>query len=387
MTPAARIAAAADILDKVIAGGSTEQCLLNWARSSRYAGSGDRAAVRDLVFDARRRQRSFAWIGGAETGRGLMLGRVRAEGEDPDAVFTGDRHCLDRLSEREVALSPEISLAPDPVRFDCQDWLWPIFQKAFGEQAAPVLSALQSRAPVFLRANISKATTDQAIKMLAEDDIVAVEEPLSPSALRVTGNARRVQGSKAYGDGVVELQDAASQAVVDLVLPYAAGGSVLDFCAGGGGKSLQLAAGGASRVVAHDADMKRMRDIPARAARAGQRIEVAERPDGLFDCVLTDVPCSGSGAWRRQPDAKWLLTPARLSELNDVQDEILDRAVAHVKENGVLAYATCSLLEEENGERLAAFLERHPEWHPVDERRFSPLEGGDGFFVAILRRR
>ena len=386
MTPAARVAAAAEILDKVLSGGATEQCLIAWARASRYAGSGDRAAVRDLVFDARRRQRSLAWIGGAETGRGLMLGRVRAAGEDPETVFTGDRHALERLGADEALSQAPIETAPDPVRHDCQDWLWPLLFDALGESAHEVLTVFQTRAPVFLRVNVARASPDAAIQLLASDGIGAEPAPLSPSALVVTENSRRVQNSRAYRSGVVELQDAASQAVVDRILSHATGESVLDYCAGGGGKSLQLAAGGAARVVAHDADPGRMRDIPARAERAECRIELSERPEGEFGCVLTDVPCSGSGAWRRQPDAKWTLTPDRLEKLNALQDRIMDRAVRHVKTDGVLAYVTCSLLDSENSERVASFLERNRDWTCSEQRRISPLEGGDGFFIAILRR-
>ena len=387
MTPAARIAAAAGILDQILSGGASEQCLIAWARASRYAGSGDRAAVRDLVFDARRRQRSLAWIGGAKTGRGLMLGRIRAAGEDPNTVFTGDRHALARLGAEEALAQAPVETAPDPVRHDCQDWLWPLLSVSLGDRVRDVLTIFQERAQVFLRLNVARASVDEAIGLLASDGIEASSASLSPSALVVTRNARRVQNSSAYRLGFVELQDAASQAVVDMVMEHARGRSVLDYCAGGGGKSLQLAAGGAARVVAHDADPGRMRDIPVRAERARCRIELSERPEGLFGCVLTDVPCSGSGAWRRQPDAKWLLTPDRLSELNAIQDLILDRAAVHVEDDGVLAYVTCSLLEYENGDRVAAFLDRHPDWACIKQRRFSPLEGGDGFFVAILRRR
>lgn len=386
MTPAARVAASAAILDQILSGGATEQCLIAWARASRYAGSGDRAAVRDLVFDARRRQRSLAWIGGAESGRGLMLGRIRAAGDDPAAVFTGDRHALARLAADEALDQPPIETAPDPVRHDCQDWVWPLLVDALGETTRDVLTVFQARAPVFLRVNAARTSVDAAIRLLASDGISAEAERLSPTALVVTGNSRRVQSSIAYRSGVVELQDAASQAVVDLILRHAMGASVLDYCAGGGGKSLQLAAGGAARVVAHDADPGRMRDIPARAERAECRIELSEHPEGEFGCVLTDVPCSGSGAWRRQPDAKWTLTPERLAKLNALQDQVMDRAVRHVKADGVLAYVTCSLLDSENGERVASFLERHRDWRCSEQRRFSPLEGGDGFFVAILRR-
>ena len=387
MTPAARIAAAAAILDQVLAGSSAEQTLTAWARKSRFAGSGDRAAVRDFVFDALRRKRSLAWLGGAETGRGLMLGALRAVGQDPIAYFTGGKHDLPPLSATESAAPDPIDHAPDPVRHDVQDWLWPLVGDALGDTSQANLTALQSRAPVFLRVNTAKTTPAEAIAELRTDEIIAIPSSLSPSALVVTGNPRRIKNSSAYRTGLVELQDAASQAVVDVIVPYARSKSVLDYCAGGGGKALHLAASGAARVVAHDANPDRMRDIPVRAVRGGHKISVSQSPKGQFDCVLLDVPCSGSGAWRRQPEAKWRLTPERLAELNGIQDEILQEAVKHVSEDGVLAYVTCSFLRPENDERIDAFCARHPEFETVERRQFTPLDGGDGFFVVVLKRR
>jgi 16S rRNA (cytosine967-C5)-methyltransferase len=160
---------------------------------------------------------------------------------------------------------------------------------------------------------------------------------------------------------------------------------VLDYCAGGGGKALALAARGAA-VTAHDADPGRMRDLPARAARAGARVEIEAAPAGAFDLVLCDAPCSGSGTWRRAPEAKWRLTPERLAALTELQAQILDQAAPLVAPGGALAYATCSLLEAENGAQTADFLARHPGWQLENERRLTPLEGGDGFYLALLRR-
>lgn len=386
MTPAARIDAAIRILDRILGGAPAEASLIDWARKSRFAGSGDRAAVRDLVFDALRRMRSLAWVGGAATGRGLMIGLLRARGDDPSDVFSGAAYAPAPLTTEEREAGCAIDAAPDPVRHDCPDWLWPQMTAAFGEAAGEVLDALRTRAPVYLRVNAARATPEAAIARLAEDGVLAARGPLSATALVVTGNPRRVQNSSAYREGLVELQDAASQAVVDRVLPFVSGRDVLDYCAGGGGKALHLAAGGAARVVAHDADPRRMSDIPARAARAGCSIEITTTPAGAFGCVLADVPCSGSGAWRRQPEAKWRLTAERLAELNAIQDDILARAAGFVACDGVLAYVTCSLLACENAERVAAFLDRGRDWREVSRRQFLPRDGGDGFFVSILTR-
>ncbi len=214
---------------------------------------------------------------------------------------------------------------------------------------------------------------------------MAVPHTLSPTALEVTENARRVKSSAAFREGLVELQDAASQAVADMLLPVVPGARVLDYCAGGGGKALALAASGA-RVTAHDADPRRMADLPERARRAGARIEVAERLGReRFDLVLVDAPCSGSGAWRRQPEAKWRLDEARLAALTALQGEVLRAAARHVAAGGTLAYATCSLLDAENGAVVEGFLAETPRFARVAERRLTPLDGGDGFYVARMK--
>ncbi len=384
MTPAARIAAAIEILDAVLTGDPAERHLTDWGRRNRFAGSGDRAAIRDHVFDALRCRRSYAWLGGSETGRGLMVGALRAAGTDPATVFTGDGYAPKPLRAEEQPVS-DLAEAPMAVRLDCPDWLFPVMSQSLGAQLEPVLASLRHRAPVFLRVNQARASLDQAEASLAAEAVLTRRHKLAPWALEVIENPRRVQTSRAYLDGLVELQDAASQAVC-AALP--ARGKVLDYCAGGGGKALALAAAGA-QVFAHDAAAARMRDLPGRARRAGVAIPRLDPADlgseAPFDLVLCDAPCSGSGTWRRAPGAKWNFAPQDLEELNKCQDEILRQAAPLVAPGGVLAYATCSLLEAENGDRVAAFQQDHPGWTLMSERRLTPLDGADGFFWAHLR--
>ena len=388
MTPAARIAAAAEILDRVLAGTAAEKALTNWARASRFAGSGDRAAVRDHVFTALRCRRSHAALGGAETGRGLMLGQLREAGTDPETLFTGAGYAPAPLSATERAhLGRHIDL-PRNVALDCPDWLAPGLATSLGPRFAPVMEALRHRAPVFLRVNTLQTDLEGAQAALAADGIGSVPRELVKTALEVTSNARRIYNSTAYEDGLVELQDLASQASVGM-LPTAGKTRILDYCAGGGGKALALAAAApTARVYAHDTAPGRMADLPRRAARATARITCLA-PDQCpgqapFDLVLCDAPCSGSGAWRRSPEAKWRLDRARLDELVRVQSEILDTAAALVSPGGVLAYTTCSLLEEENNKQIYRFIRRNSCYSLSDSKLFTPLDGGDGFFVAIL---
>lgn len=388
MTPAARAQAAIDILDQVLDGRPAEQALTGWARKSRFAGSKDRAAVRDLVFDVLRSRRSLAAISGQQTGRGLVLGLFRRDGPDPETIFTGAGYAPAELSteERYDGRAPA-----DPAeRADIPDWLWPRFSKHLGDTADAVGEILKRRAPIHLRVNLRKGDRAQAIESLGQDGIVATLHSASQSALVVVEGARKIRNSSAYRSGLVELQDAASQAVVDAI-PLRDGQRVLDYCAGGGGKSLAIAARADVTVFAHDAAPQRMSDLPDRAARAGVSIPQisgqALSKAAPFDVVLTDVPCSGSGAWRRAPEGKWRLTQEQFDRLLTTQAEILNQTAAMVAPGGVLAYATCSLLEDENDRQIDAFLARYPDWCCVWRKNWSVLDGTDGFFAAHLTRK
>ncbi|MFN4128652.1 MAG: RsmB/NOP family class I SAM-dependent RNA methyltransferase [Paracoccaceae bacterium] len=380
MTPAARYSAAIEVLDRVLAGAPAEQALTNWGRASRFAGSGDRNAVRDLVYDALRCRRSYAAFGGAESGRGLMLGGLRAAGIDPATLFTGEGHAPPPVAPGEEGRVPEGAEA-----LDLPDWLLAQLTVSLGEDMGAVAQALRQRAPVFLRVNLRRATVAQAIAALQAEGISAEPHDLSDTALEVTGGARKIQTGQAYLSGLVELQDAASQAGVD-ALPLRDGMRVLDHCAGGGGKTLAMAARAGLSLFAHDAFPARMRDLPARASRAGARVTLTDRPETLapFDLILADAPCSGSGSWRRDPQGKWALTPERLTQICAQQDGILDRVATMVRHGGVLAYATCSLLRVENEGRISAFLGRTPGWRLLQAHQYTPLSGGDGFFLALL---
>lgn len=382
MTPGARWAAAAQIMDDITDGAPAEKALTNWARRSRFAGSKDRAAVRDHVFDILRCWRSAAAHGGGTTGRHLVLGQLRQTDVDPDTVFTGDGYALTQLSEQEKASGTEPTGADD---WDLPDWLYSMFISDLGGDAHLHANALKTRAPAFLRVNTLKTDRDTVLQQLAEAGIEARPHKLSETALEVTEGARRIAQSTPYITGLVELQDAASQAVVD-ALPLSAGMRVLDYCAGGGGKTLAMAARLQGPVEAHDANPGRMTDLPSRAERAGADVTIVDTPNGRYDLVLCDVPCSGSGAWRRSPEGKWRLTPERLEDITSTQSAILDDVVDHVSPNGVLAYVTCSVLRSENSGQIDAFLSRHEGWAKSLERTFSPQDGGDGFFLCLLTR-
>jgi 16S rRNA (cytosine967-C5)-methyltransferase len=381
MTPAARLSAAIEVLDAILLGQAPEMVLTNWGRANRFAGSGDRAAIRDLVYDALRCRASFAALGGGLTGRGLVLGGVRAAGLEEGVLFSAEGHAPPKVTSLDEGHIPQ---GYDAV--DCPPWLGPKLEATLGADFKPTLAALQSRAPVFLRVNLARLTREAAMAGLAAEGIATKPVSWVHTALEVTDNARKVQTSEGYQTGLVELQDASSQAVV-AGLYLTPNAKVLDYCAGGGGKALALAARGA-KVWAHDAFPARMADLPARSSRAGQRIMITADPADTkpYDVVLTDVPCSGSGSWRRDPAGKWALTEARLADLCALQAQIMDDVAPLVRHGGTLAYATCSLLAEENEAQVAAFLGRHAGWIAKTQKRFSPLTGGDGFFLATLTR-
>ena len=314
------------------------------------------------------------------------------DGEDPDALFDGEGHDPAPLDAAERSrMGRSLDEAPVPVRLDFPDFLERPLREGLGEDFEPVLEAMRERAPVDLRVNTLKSNAAAVTVVLNRDGVHVAPYPLARNALRVLDNPRLVAGSRAYSQGMVELQDASSQHVAENAGARPSM-TVLDYCAGGGGKTLALAAemAGEGRLMAWDLNARRMNDLPERARRANARIETlsdAEREllGPVCDLVMVDAPCSGSGAWRRKPGGKWHLTPEDLDGYPPVQDAILDAASSHVRPGGLLVYATCSLFRSENEDRADAFAARHPDWSPLDRRRLTPLDGGDGFFMARLR--
>ncbi len=389
MTPAARLAAAIEILDDIVAGDPAERALTRWARRSRFAGSKDRAAVRDVVFDVLRRRRSALWASGAvaETGRALVIGALALTTPEALAQFGEGPHGPEPVAPAERNALRGLEDAPQAVQLDVPNFMYDLLI-AQGIDLAEV-AALRARAPVDLRVNSLRGNVERAQKALLADGIDTMPVAGVPGALRVLRNPRKVAGSAAYAKGLVELQDAASQ-LVALALDPSAGDKVLDLCAGGGGKTLALAAAmGGGPVFAHDINPGRMRDLPVRAARAGADVQVILPQDlddmsAQFDRVLVDAPCSGTGAFRRNPDQKWRLTPETLRDLQVTQAAVLDRAVRLTKAGGSLVYATCSILCTENEHQVAAALSRWPNTRKEDEHRLAPGGVGDGFYICKI---
>jgi len=388
MTPAARVAAAIAVLDDILAGDAAERCLSRWARGNRYAGSKDRAAVRDHVFDALRCKRSLAALGGAMTGRGLMIGHIRNQGIEIDSIFGIGGYCPDALSEQELANGQ--SPLSQAEQHDFPDWLWPVWCRDLGVQASAAAQVLQARGPVTLRVNLRRSSRSEAIQVLAENGIVAKPVGDINCAVQVIENERRIRLSKAFETGLVELQDLASQEAV-AGLNIRNGSRVLDYCAGGGGKALAIADMFECKVFAHDIAVARMADIAPRAARAGVQIAVLETAqiaaNAPFDVVFVDAPCSGAGTWRRAPEAKWTFSSDKMIDFNGLQIKVLNNAASFVAHGGQLVYATCSVFETENKDVVAAFLAANSGWAMERSHQRVPDAMGDGFYHAVLTRK
>ena len=423
MRDGGRIEAAIGVLEQVeTALRPSRLALKAWSDTARYAGSGDRAFVAGLVLDALRRRRSAAWRMEQDSPRGAVLGVLALHWNWPTdriaAAFAEAPHGPGALSAAEAARITEprdLAGAPDAVAADLPDWLAPSFARVFGDRVRTEAEALARRAPVDLRVNTLKSDPARALR--AAEALGAHPVPGLPLALRIDPPAAAertpsIESLPEFVKGWMEVQDAGSQVAAacagDIV-----GAQVLDFCAGGGGKTLALAAamGSTGQIYAYDSDARRLADTVRRGERAGIRnlqVRTPLRPDplkdlvGRMDLVFIDAPCSGSGAWRRHPDTKWRLTPEALARRQADQDAVLDGGVPYVRPGGRLIYVTCSVLAEENEDRVAAFLERHPEFSVLpatdDLERLSRLtaEGylrltpatsdTDGFFVAVLVR-
>ena len=383
MTPGARIAAAIAILDQIGSGLAAEQALTRWARASRFAGAKDRAAIRDHVFDVLRQRLSL----GNGDGRALMVQLALRSGWDVAALFSGDGHAPAPVTETERNTTLALT---DAARVDVPEWLWPIWQRSLGPDATETARAQQARADVFLRVNLRRGTIKDAQDALMADDIATMPVARCETALRVTENARRLKTSTAFTSGLVELQDTASQlAMARLDLSQC--NRILDYCAGGGGKSLALADRTQAEIVAHDIDPARTADIAPRAKRAGAKVKVCTTQQltgqGRFDLVLCDAPCSGSGTWRRAPEAKWRLTLETLESYAAKQLSVLQSAESFVAKDGHLAYATCSVLDVENDGAIAAFLQASPQWELISRWQRVPDSDGDGFYLAVMKRK
>ncbi len=380
MTPGGRIAAAIEVLTEMDSHHRpATEALRDWGRTHRFAGSGDRAAIGNLVFDALRHKASAQWMMDAESPRSAVLGTLAVHwGKSVAEIngwFEGDKHSPLPLTDEETKALADRQLkdAPIWVQADVPEWTVPLLEANFDEELIAEGQALAQRPPVGLRVNTLKSNRAKVAKALARFN--PAESLLAPDGLSIAppkefGRSANVQADGAYQKGFVEVQDEGSQVVSHLVFAQP-GEQVLDYCAGAGGKTLALAAcmQNKGQVFAYDADRNRLSGIYERIKRAGLRnVQVREPSEGglndlldRMDRVVVDAPCSGSGVWRRRPDAKWRLTPEALERRLEEQRAVLQEASAFVKPGGYLCYITCSVFPSENEGQVYQFLEDQEE--------------------------
>jgi 16S rRNA (cytosine967-C5)-methyltransferase len=430
MMPAARLAAAIEVFAAIESERRpAADALKAWGVTHRFAGSGDRAAIAGIVYDGLRRRASSAFLMGADTPRAILLGMLKRErGLETEAIAKladGGQYAPSELTadERKHLDGVGIGAAPPYIAGDYPEWLDGHLARVFGDDRAEEGAALASRAPLDLRVNTLKGERDAAAGMLA--DLKPERTRWSPSGLRIRlpadAKSPAIHAEPAFLKGFIEVQDEGSQ-LAALLSGAKPGEQVIDLCAGAGGKTLALAAmmQNKGQIFATDDDKRRLAPIHDRLKRSGARNVQVRTPksvggeiadlSGRMDLVLIDAPCTGTGAWRRNPDAKWRMRPGALDQRVKEQIEILDRAVPLLKPGGRVAYVTCSVLENENGVQIQSFLTRHPGFsvqppaeitQTLGERAFMfgkaarlSAEGilmtprttdTDGFFVSVLR--
>jgi 16S rRNA (cytosine967-C5)-methyltransferase len=431
MTPAARLSAAIELIETIDSNRvPAAQALKEWGTAHRFAGSGDRAAIAGLVWDVLRRRASSAWIMGEETARARLFGMLKLErGLDADAIAAlcdGSRFAPSPLSdaERSALSSRSLADAPAHIAGDYPEWLDPYFAAVFGADRAGEAEAMASRAPLDLRVNTLKGKPEKVLASVAH--LGATPTKWSPNGLRIelSADARNpgILAEEAFIKGQIEVQDEGSQ-LAALLSAAKPGEQVIDLCAGAGGKTLALAAmmQGKGRLIATDSDKRQLAPIHERLSRAGVHNCDVRTPKGenevlsdikaSADLVVIDAPCTGTGTWRRNPDAKWRIRPGALEVRLKAQGQVLDRAAGLVKPGGRIVYVTCSVLDTENGEQIRQYMKRHPGfsvvppaetiaalWDKSEDFAAATLQsaegllmtprrtGTDGFFVSVLRK-
>src|SRR6266700_2649846 len=431
MTPAARLSAAIELIDTIdVQRVPAAKALKEWGTAHRYAGSGDRAAISGLIWDVLRRRASSAWIMDEDTPRARVLGMLKVErAMNVDAIAAlcdGGRFAPEPLRERErLALtSRSLDEAPAPIAGDYPEWLDGYLSQIFGADRVAEATAMASRAPLDLRVNTLKARREKILPRLAH--LHAKPTPWSANGLRIalSADARNpgIHAEEDFIKGAIEVQDEGSQ-LAALLSAAKPGEQEIDLCAGAGGKTLALAAmmQGKGRLIATDSDKRQLAPIHERLSRAGVHNADVRTPKGdtdpladiraSADLVVIDAPCTGTGTWRRNPDAKWRMRPGALEIRLKDQAEVLERAAPLVQAGGRSAYITCSVLSEENGEQVRAFVARHLEFAVVPPEQTASVlwdkaeafsqaarqsdegwlmtprrTGTDGFFVSVLKK-
>ncbi len=393
----ARAKAAIEILDEFLKGRNLNNILETWNRNNKFAGSSDREKIRDIVFDVLRLRKTlkhpFEVENIYESGRSLIFSYILYKSKKIEDIFTGSKYGPSQLNIIEENVLKKFitnKVKFFVIKYNVPDFLIKDLKFSLAERFEIIMSILDRRSPISIRVNFSKADLFKVKEKLKNEGVDTEICPGSVQGLRILNNFRRVKMSQSFQEGLFEFQDLNSQKVIEdcNFLEYE---KFLDFCSGAGGKILCLASlrKGRGSFFAYDKDKIKLEKLRFRAKKAGADVHIVEKKEinkfyKSFDCVVLDVPCSGSGSWRRNPQQKWRINQKLIDDLIRLQFSLLHQAKNLVKDNGKLIYITCSLLRSENESVIESFISKNPRFSIVRQKNYYPSEIGDGFYCAEL---
>ena len=378
-----------EILDTYLNEAKIDFVLRKWAIKHRFAGSSDRRKIKDIIFDIIRQKKSCEHVGGGFSGRNLLIGYLKLKGTELSSVFDNSKFGPEELTIKEQNINVDLSNLSNIYELDFPSWLIPILRRSLLNEFSNVVKALRNRSHIQLRVNLKKISRLNAMKKLQKNNIECEINELCSTALNVLNGAQHILTSQCFENGFVELQDAGSQLVSELIeINY--NDKVLDMCAGAGGKSLSISCGAEldATYFAWDINFDRMKDIDARSKRAGVKIEkvIKLSSKSVYNKIIIDAPCSGSGSWRRDPEGKWRLDEDILDNYVKTQRELILKGLKLLAPRGQILYITCSILDIENGKLIDDLISSVLSLRLVKSISLVPSSKSDGFYGAVLEK-
>lgn len=378
-----------EILDTYLNEAKIDFVLRKWAIKHRFAGSSDRRKIKDIIFDIIRQKKSCEHVGGGFSGRNLLIGYLKLKGTELSSVFDNSKFGPEELTIKEQNINVDFSNLSNIYELDFPSWLIPILRRSLLNEFSNVVKALRNRSHIQLRVNLKKISRLNAMKKLQKNNIECEINELCSTALNVLNGAQHILTSPCFENGFVELQDAGSQLVSELIeINY--NDKVLDMCAGAGGKSLSISCGAEldATYFAWDINFDRMKDIDARSKRAGVKIEkvIKLSSKSVYNKIIIDAPCSGSGSWRRDPEGKWRLDEDILDNYVKTQRELILKGLKLLAPRGQILYITCSILDIENGKLIDDLISSVLSLRLVKSISLVPSSKSDGFYGAVLEK-
>ena len=378
-----------EILDTYLNEAKIDFILRKWAIKHRFAGSSDRRKIKDIIFDIIRQKKSCEHVGGGFSGRNLLIGYLKLKGTELSSVFDNSKFGPEELTIKEQNINVDFSNLSNIYELDFPSWLIPILRRSLLNEFSNVVKTLRNRSHIQLRVNLKKISRLNAMKKLQKNNIECEINELCSTALNVLNGAQHILTSPCFENGFVELQDAGSQLVSELIeINY--NDKVLDMCAGAGGKSLAISCGAEldATYFAWDINFDRMKDIDARSKRAGVKIEkvIKLSSKSFYNKIIIDAPCSGSGSWRRDPEGKWRLDEDILDNYVKTQKELILKGLKLLAPRGQILYITCSILDIENDKLIDDLISSVLSLKLVRSISLVPSSKSDGFYGAVLEK-